>query len=589
MNRHSSWGIFLISFMIFAMGVTLPAQAKEYTIPLIEIDVQANEDGTVRITEHHTFSFDGSFSQAFYSIPKSGYSNIRDIRIAEGDEAFTNLNSEEPGTFLIEESDNAYTIRWYYTAEDEERTFTISYLLEGALTIGPEWSQFFWNYTSDERDKDTGTLDITIQLPDSVQSADLHSWVRHARGQMVSLPKENGFQFNGTEIDNHQKVTIRTVFPTKVFAANRISITDNTFSLQWAEEDEMAYREEQLRIAEEEARMYQLGIEIAIILGGLSILVFIYLYRRFGSRHSVNLSIRESIMIPGRQEPALIGWLISGRNVMHNHLMATLMDLSRRGYFKIEQREPEKEKWSFGDDDPVYAITSTDKKPDENMPGWERSVFDYVRQQNKDNKEKLTEVFKGTSTDFAKWFRGWKKEVEEAVSSKGWVDKESYKGMYWNLGIQAMLVAAAIVAVIFVHPVLFAAAFLILMMILMSLVIVRRTPKGEEVHQRWKAYREALKNAKEHTLNEEELGRHFIFSIALGVSSQHVEKIFEQHPDAAVAIYWIVLIPSMQSSPADIASSFSTLAASGSSSAGGFSSGGASAGAAGGGAASGAS
>lgn len=591
MKNRLLWGFFI--FLFGVMTWEPPLQAKEYTIPQINVDVQVNADGTVYITEEHTFAFDGEFSQAFYSIPKSGYSAIRNIQVLEGDDAFTNLNSEETGTFLVEESEDTYTIRWFYNAEDEERTFTISYLLEGAFTIGPEWSQFFWNYTSDERDKNTGTLNIAINLPNEVDAKNLHSWIRHPRGQIISLPVDNGFSFTGTDISKNQQVSIRTVFPTSVFDQSRISTTDSDFSLAWAEEDEMAYRKEQRRKSAEEARLYQLGIEVSVILAGLSILAFVFLYRKYGTRHSVNLSVRKSIMIPGKEKPALIGWLLSGRNVMHNHLMATLMDLARRGYFKIEQREPdeEDESWlSKDNDEPIFIVTSTDKSPEEPMTDWERSLFEYVRAKNADGKEKMDEVFKGTSTEFAKWFQNWKKQVHDVGSNRGWIDTESYKGLYWNIAIQAVLVVAAILAMIYTHPVLLTAAFVILLMILLSMVIVRRTPKGEELYRRWIAYRDAVKDAKSHNISKEELGLHFIYSVALGVNSQEVEQLFEQYPEASTAIYWIVLLPDMQQSPGEIASSFSALAATGNASAsGGFSGGGASAGAAGGGAASGAS
>ncbi len=65
--------------------------------------------------------------------------------------------------------------------------------------------------------------------------------------------------------------------------------------------------------------------------------------------------------------------------------------------------------------------------------------------------------------------------------------------------------------------------------------------------------------------------------------------MFEYNPDAITTIYWISILPGSSASPADIASSFSNLAATGTISAGGGpAGGGASAGSAGGGASGGA-
>ena len=103
------------------------ASAKEYEIPNIKVEVSINEDGTVRITEHLTYVFDGSFSWAEYELPKEGYSAIKNIQVSENGQSFINENSETAGTFSIAKNENAVKIRWYYQAVDENRTFTISY------------------------------------------------------------------------------------------------------------------------------------------------------------------------------------------------------------------------------------------------------------------------------------------------------------------------------------------------------------------------------------------------------------------------------------------------------------------------------
>ena len=89
-------------YLISLIGVFLPLSdisAKEYSIPEIQVDVQINADGTITITEHRTYVYDGSYTWANYRLPKSGYSAIRDISVSENGESYTNLNTEEPGTF----------------------------------------------------------------------------------------------------------------------------------------------------------------------------------------------------------------------------------------------------------------------------------------------------------------------------------------------------------------------------------------------------------------------------------------------------------------------------------------------------------
>ena len=86
------------------------------------------------------------------------------------------------------------------------------------------------------------------------------------------------------------------------------------------------------------------------------------------------------------------------------------------------------------------------------------------------------------------------------------------------------------------------------------------------------------------------LDLHFIYATALGLSEQQINQFFEQATDGSdFLIPWIVLTTSTSQSPATVASSLSTLAASGSTSFGGTSGGsGASVGTPGGGASGGA-
>lgn len=578
--------------LFLLMGVFLPQSilsAKEYSIPEIQVDVQINADGSLKITEHRTYVFDGSYTWANYRLPKSGYSAIREITVSENGEPFINLNTEEPGSFLIEESNDAYNIKWFYRAEDETRTFSISYILQDAIVIGPEWSEFFWTYAASGREKSTETFGIMLQLPDSIPPSDLHYWVREPAWAINATTLENGLEFYGSGISRSQAVTIRSVFPTYVFDEALIQVTDSTFSLDQAENEEANLREQRKLAAEEEQQQKSMAIEYSIILAGLSLIAFIFFYRKYGLRHKVRLSVSESIMIPGREKPATIGWLLMHRTITSGHLIATLLDLARMGFFRLQENKAD-EVGFFESKDNYYSVhpKSKDLRTDD-LEAYETSLLEFVNDRVRSDGNKFEDIFDFKKTEVSKWFQSWKKELKAFCDSKEWVDKESYKGLYWNLGVQFVIEAFAFAGIFFIHPIMALSLIVTTIFMALSFTITRRTPKGEETYKRWKSYKNALKNAKEHSIRDEHLGKHFIYSIALGISKQHIEPLFEQHPGAATSLYWIVILPGSSSSPADIAGSFSNLAATATTSAsGGSFSGGASAGSAGGGASGGA-
>tara|TARA_R100000908_G_scaffold65344_1_gene54560 strand:- start:1073 stop:2836 length:1764 start_codon:yes stop_codon:yes gene_type:complete len=584
----SSIFVRVFSVVLLIVSFSHSVHAKEYSIPELQIEVQINNDGTITITEHRTYVFDGSYSWANYRLPKSGYSAMRNIQVSEGDHSLINLNTEEPETFLVEESDKAFNIKWFFDAEDEERTFTITYTLENALVIGPDWSELFWTYAASGREKSTDDFEILIRLPEMVPDSSLKSWVREPAWDISSNLLENGFQFTGENISRKQAVIVRAIFPTSVFDENMVQVTDPDFSMALAEQQEANFREEQRLAAEDEQRRLALAIEISIIVAGISIIVFIFFYRKYGSRHKIALSVNESIMLPGREKPATIGWLLMNRTVSHNLIMATLLDLARRGYFTIKENEPEEEGW-MSSDDPYFSVHPEEKSPERNLTDYELNLLNFVNERISEEGNKMEEIFAFGKSDVTKWFYAWKEKLTDHCKDQKWIDPESYTGAYWNAGIQSILLLASVSAIFLLHPLMFLAMGISFVGLILSFVIIRRTPKGEELYRRWSSYRKALQNAKDHSISEEVLGMHFIYAIAFGLGKQPVESMFEQHPGAVTSIYWIAILPGMSSSPANIASSFSTLAATATSSAsgGGFS-GGASAGAAGGGASGGA-
>lgn len=579
----------LFAFLLI-VGMSFSVHAKEYSIPEIRVEVQVNDDGTITITEHRTYIFDGSYSWANYRIPKFGFSAIRNIQISEDGSHFTNLNSEEPETFLVEESDEAYNFKWFFDANDEERIFTITYTLEDAMTLGPEWSEFTWTYMASGRERSTDQLEISVQLPEEVDASNLHSWVREPIWDIQTTKLINGFRFEGININRSQAVEIRTVFPTAVFQENLVSITDPNFSLELAQEEETTYREQQIQQAEDEQRRASLAWELLIIIAGISVIATLFFYRKYGTRHKISLSTNNSIMLPGREKPAAIGWLLAGRTVGYNLIMATLLDLARRDYFIIKEHEADEEETSWLESDkPYFTISRTDKAAEPNMLEYEKDLLTFVNSRISGESEKFEDIFKFQESEVSKWFYKWKDELKAYCNKQQWIDLESYKGLYWNLGVQSFLFVAGIMGAVILHPMMLISLIASGLGGLLSLAIIRRTPKGEELYQRWKNYRTALQKAKDHSISEEHLGLHFIYAIAFGLNTTHIETLFEENPAALAAIYWIVILPGSTNSPAGIASSFSNLAASGSISAGGGSfAGGASAGVAGGGASGGA-
>ena len=126
--------IFLVVTFLFL--VPAPVFAKDYSIPSADFVVQINPDGSADVTETRTYSFDGSFTWADEWIPLKT-STISNISLDGGD--------------LIQDisTDRVY-LKWYYEAYSENKTFTLKYRIDHAVTNQKDISEYYWQLIGDE-------------------------------------------------------------------------------------------------------------------------------------------------------------------------------------------------------------------------------------------------------------------------------------------------------------------------------------------------------------------------------------------------------------------------------------------------------
>ena len=579
-------------FLIILLPLWIfPAEAKEYEIPQIQAEFTIASDGTVTVTEHRTYSFDGSFSWADYRLPLRGFTAIENIRVSENGQSYINENSEQPGTFTVSKSDDRVVIQWFFDADDESRTFTLQYELTGALVSGNDWAEFFWTFMGEDRPKPTAAFSAEIRFPEAAATNTLNFW-DYTSDDKASIEIRDGLLFvAANSIGRNDRVAVRMLMPATFFDSNNNLIADSNFTLEGVQQEEEQRVEQQIAEAERRAWFESITPNVIALLTVLSVGIFVLLYRKYGRRHSTaTISDRETILIPGRLPPAIIGRLLTANTTSGNQLTATIFDLSRRGWFRI--KENEKEKTFFSQESSEFQIVKTDSSPHDDLAEWEKSLVDFLNMKISKGQDTFKSLFQKDASEATKWFSSWKSLIKDDFESRGWMDKESYKGAWINFVLQFPLVIASVYFLVNGGPVSLILLVTSTLMATASLSVVRRTPEGEEVYTRWKSYKDGLKNADERTIRMEMADKHFIYATAFHLSKKQITTLLEQtSPDSAVASYlpWIVLMAGSRNTPASVASSLATLSSSGtttfSGTAGG---GGAVAGSAGGGASGGA-
>lgn len=143
--------------VLAVIGLAGPAESqdKSYFFPEVRIDATVTQDGTIRLVERRTFEFDGSFSFAFFTI------DAPPERVV----GFTVSEDGEP-LQVVEESDpSIFRATWFYSAQDERRTFTISYSVRCAVQVYEDAAHLLWQFVGTGWDVPTDSVGVTVHLP----------------------------------------------------------------------------------------------------------------------------------------------------------------------------------------------------------------------------------------------------------------------------------------------------------------------------------------------------------------------------------------------------------------------------------------
>ncbi|HRU32135.1 MAG TPA: DUF2207 domain-containing protein, partial [bacterium] len=342
-------GLFF-SVLLLSLLLTSSVYAKSYWLPQVDCRIDVQEDGSLLWRYSLRFSFSGKFSYAYMDIPTAG------IKIEE---------VSSPEKISIENRGDHIRVRWDFSAENEEKTFNLSYKMSNVLKVYNDIAEFYWKIWSEGWDVKVGKLNVKVYLPGKVSHRDeLYIW-GHPRlpGRVDILNTLDGFSLETEDISSNQWVEIRALFPATVLSSYSGAIRINKDML------EDILREEENFTRQTEKEKYYLSLAIS---GGLGvflcmIVILIYLYFIYGREPRINYQGIYEREIPYDYSPAIVGAIMNLRTMTPGtrDFTATLLDLVHKGYIDMTP---------VGDD----YILSLKEKDRSNLEPFEMYILEYL-------------------------------------------------------------------------------------------------------------------------------------------------------------------------------------------------------------------
>jgi len=534
----------LFTILLFACFII--AADKSYKIVSTDIQSFIKQDGSIDFIEKREFNFTGSFTYVYQDIPKRGFDQIYDIQVSANDVPFINADTKEAGTFIIQEKNNYYRIYLYHKSQDEKKLFTVKYSLRQPFTIGPNDSQFYWIYLSDEWDKKPGSLVITQTFLSPISEEDItYQLERPSSSKEYTLNIDGRIlSFRSDDFSGNTEMRLRTIFPSSYF--DNIQITDKNFSL--------AKLEEQKR--NKELVQYFIGF-----LALFSMVSFISYYRRNLKKFKLDIDENQQFnSFPSDHHPVVINGLIYRELTLGptgGGILATLFELASLKKLSIEVIE--KGKW-FKSKRLKVTVHNTDM--DDIQNSFAKLLLTRLRKFGKNT------TFKNMFHDFQMRSSEWKALKKEELTYNNWLDMSGSDEKFRLSIIQLLIMGVIITFSIIFKTFIGFISILPFTFFLIVLLSSRLTKEGQLFFNQWGLFYSQLSENKV-DVSHFDADLLLQYCLALGVQPKSLESIIKRiEDDNDSAFVWIYnggvfsSTSSMASIISDIATTGTTISAS---------------------------
>lgn len=518
--------------------------AKSYRITGVSIEAQLRNDGSMDVIESRTFDFSGSFHFVFRSLSDQGRITFQDFNVSENGKFYERSDSERQGTYHVTKSSGQIEVRWFFNAKNESRTFDFHYRVLNAVTRYEDAAVLYYQFISGDWDRASQKVRLSVKPPGELMPSDLNEWLHGPLWAESRIEVDGSITAWCENLPSHTYLEIRALYPPEKFpGAERYSGTMRSRireeEARWAEEsnrrreEAIRKRDEAIRKMEARKKRQEKGKWIVIVLSVLSLGGAWRNYRKFGQRPSLPPPVKYSSDIPEKIPPALVGYLLSGKEVYGGALVSTMMDLARRGFINLREERIHKKRLFGGTRTHTEYAWDLDReywrKHSTNLETYEDDLLKFIFEDLAMGRDSidLKEIQKRRS-QFIKFFGEWKKEVKKLGEQKGWFDKESNRGMYYSLALGIGLVVFAGVSAYFTEIWAIIPGIASVAVFVLGFLTPHRTKEGEMLARRWKALKRYLLKYHYRSMDRNALlariDDYLVFGIILGLG----QKIFKE-------------------------------------------------------------
>ncbi|MEP7289707.1 MAG: DUF2207 domain-containing protein [Chloroflexota bacterium] len=481
----------------------------------VTIDNIVTKSNSFDITESYLLTIDqGPFRFGTASIPLGRTTGIDNVTVSDGGVALSPECDESPGTFCADTSGGNLNVKYMFTSTaqtGEQREIQFKYSVHGALRSYAGGDQLYWTAVPADRPFSVFASKVTVNMPadrpPQVYTSYPNTWKQTVEGNTLTWIGPGDLGSSGS-------VEVRVQY------AHDPAMTVPAWQAAFDRERDYVEKIQPL------VNLGLLALGVLFAIGGPT-LIFIQ-YAKHGRDPEV-LVVPEYLTEPPSDEPpGVVGSLITEQANMQ-YILATLIDLARRGFIVIEQTKTSELLGMLSHTDFVFHRTGID----------ETGLRDF-------EKLLMRGVFGGSTqatlaslrNSFYTHISGIQSKLYAALVSDGYFTQspETTRTTWAAAGGAIAVVAGGLTYGAFkyaasISPFIgipfIGLAITGVAMFFVASYMPAKTAKGAQEAARWKAFRTYLKNIKKYTNVQQatdQFERYMPYAVAFGLNQEWIRQ-----------------------------------------------------------------
>jgi uncharacterized membrane protein len=559
------WGKHFFKVLSLILLFVLPAWAKEYEMPEIQIQATVSAEGTLKIAESRTYLFRGPFSWADYRLPLDKLGQVKNFRLYEGVWEYTENQDQQLGTYTLTQSPSEFYVRWYFQARDQIRTFKVEYEITDAVVLYNDLAELYFKFVGEDNPKTVSKAEIWLDLPQAADTNLVKAWAHGPLNGQLAF-QDNRLHYLIAPLPAHKYWETRVIFPKNWITGSTKYINEDRRARVL--EEESAWASDANRQREQERRWAAVVRQISLALCAAGLIVWLFLFIKFGRSFSVPYTQEIDPNYPQDLPPAVVSALYYDKQVYAAALSSTLFDLARKGFISLEQQSLPARKWWQFKKDRLHLKLNRDKfvRERSGLLDFEYDLLVFLFDRIGNGVDELdAKVLEKNSGKVRSWFKKWSKLLKGHYQSIPLYDKESTKATVISFVFSVLIIITGVVLAIFLHESALLAVLGGVVCAGLSFTILRYTPEMKLRKKQWRAFRRYIKTyqvpvgdigSKLSVMNQ-----YLVYALALGVGGKELGKILAVVPENEYPVYfpWFIAASHGVSPVGSLAASMSTM------------------------------